>query len=199
MDRFLKVGFSVFALLAILFGFVRIGQGIKLTFNDSGNKQTSDQTQENVALDEAKLRVKDTDGDGLLDWDELNVHGTSPYLADTDSDGISDKSEVDNGTDPNCPAGRDCGSTPSGQDTALPTSPLETLMSGVDLPQGTDASPQDFFSTLEAQDPPTPDEIRSLLIQGGVSPEQLDGVSDEDLVALFDEILAQQQQAASTQ
>jgi hypothetical protein len=42
----------------------------------------------------------DTDGDGLLDADEV-AHGTSPTEADTDHDGIADGIEVSNGkTDP---------------------------------------------------------------------------------------------------
>lgn len=36
----------------------------------------------------------DTDGDGLLDLDEINVHHTDPNKADTDGDGLSDKQEI---------------------------------------------------------------------------------------------------------
>jgi Concanavalin A-like lectin/glucanases superfamily/Bacterial TSP3 repeat len=36
----------------------------------------------------------DTDGDGLSDWDEINVFGTDPYKKDTDGDGLSDFYEV---------------------------------------------------------------------------------------------------------
>ena len=43
----------------------------------------------------------DTDGDGLTDDDELQVHKTSPILTDTDGDGMSDFTEcVDYGHDP---------------------------------------------------------------------------------------------------
>ncbi|MGJ8641297.1 MAG: LamG-like jellyroll fold domain-containing protein [Opitutaceae bacterium] len=41
----------------------------------------------------------DTDGDGLFDDDETNVHGTNPSLADTDSDGVNDFDEVQAGSD----------------------------------------------------------------------------------------------------
>lgn len=37
----------------------------------------------------------DTDGDGLSDVDEVNVHGTNPNKPDTDDDGISDFLEVE--------------------------------------------------------------------------------------------------------
>ncbi len=36
----------------------------------------------------------DTDGDGLLDVDEVSVHGTDPQNADTDGDGLDDGDEV---------------------------------------------------------------------------------------------------------
>ena len=34
-------------------------------------------------------------GDGLLDGAEVNTHGSSPLLADTDADGINDRVEVE--------------------------------------------------------------------------------------------------------
>jgi hypothetical protein len=36
----------------------------------------------------------DTDGDGLLDGEEINDYGTDPLMADTDGDGINDNDEV---------------------------------------------------------------------------------------------------------
>lgn len=43
----------------------------------------------------------DTDGDGLNDYDEINVHETDPLNEDTDDDGLSDGDEVNvHGTDP---------------------------------------------------------------------------------------------------
>jgi len=43
--------------------------------------------------------TKDTDGDGLLDWDESNIYGTDPENSDTDGDRLSDGEEVNIGTD----------------------------------------------------------------------------------------------------
>ena len=43
----------------------------------------------------------DQDGDGLSDWDEFHLHGTSPISPDSDGDGISDNQEVEvYGSDP---------------------------------------------------------------------------------------------------
>ena len=36
----------------------------------------------------------DTDGDGLADWQEVFLHGSSPIQTDTDHDGLSDASEL---------------------------------------------------------------------------------------------------------
>ena len=42
----------------------------------------------------------DTDGDELIDGDEVNIHGTDPTRSDSDSDGLDDGLEVLVGTDP---------------------------------------------------------------------------------------------------
>lgn len=47
------------------------------------------------------LLNKDTDSDGLTDYDEAKVHFSNPLLEDTDNDVLSDKSEVRLGTNPN--------------------------------------------------------------------------------------------------
>jgi hypothetical protein len=64
--------------------------------------------EERARQEEQELKSKDTDGDGLNDYDELNVFNTSPYLKDTDSDGFDDQTEVFSNNDPNCPEGEDC-------------------------------------------------------------------------------------------
>jgi len=46
-----------------------------------------------------KIDKKDTDGDGLEDWQE-HLYGTDIELIDTDNDGISDFDEVNNDSDP---------------------------------------------------------------------------------------------------
>ena len=50
------------------------------------------------------VRFIDYDLDGLLDIDELNTYNTSPYLNDTDGDGVPDGLEITEGTDPNDPS-----------------------------------------------------------------------------------------------
>jgi len=67
-------------------------------------KTLDQQEQENLQ----RLKDSDTDQDGLSDYDELYIYRTSAYNQDSDSDGIPDGVEVQQGTDPNCPLGKVC-------------------------------------------------------------------------------------------
>ncbi len=52
-------------------------------------------------LNQTNPRLADSDGDRLLDGDEVNLRGTDPLVADTDGDGLDDGREaLDLGTDP---------------------------------------------------------------------------------------------------
>lgn len=51
--------------------------------------------------DETEPQALDSDGDGLSDEDEINVHGTDPNNPDTDGGGVSDGDEVAASTNPN--------------------------------------------------------------------------------------------------
>ncbi len=64
----------------------------------------------------------DYDGDGLDDRDELR-NGTNPAKADTDGDGLSDSDELNRGTDPNN-ADTDGDGLSDGAEVALGTDPL---------------------------------------------------------------------------
>ena len=188
MDRIFKFGFIVFAVLAVVFGFIKINQTIKLSFPAGPDDLNLSSEQE---LDNIKLRVTDTDEDGLYDWDELNIFGTSPYLADTDSDGISDSEEIELGEDPNCPKGKTCGSgilevmeNIRAQESMQDKGGTD-LDSTLDAMKGYSEESQLALDALEQGTIPTPDQIRSLLIDSGVASEQLEGVSDEDIIQLF--------------
>jgi outer membrane protein OmpA-like peptidoglycan-associated protein len=52
-------------------------------------------------LSEEQLRARDSDGDGLSDYDEMFVYNTNPLNPDTDGDGLNDYDEIFvYGTDP---------------------------------------------------------------------------------------------------
>ena len=129
-----------------------------------------------------ELRRKDTDQDGLSDFDELYVHGTSPYLPDTDSDGISDSAEIAAGKDPNCPKGQDCYT--------------QTASSGDESEaEESDLTDQEKASLIMDLDP---GELREMLIQAGVPQETLDQLSDEELRNLVTEILGEEMAGPAT-
>lgn len=163
----------------------------------------------------------DTDNDGLTDGDELNFYGTSPYLEDSDSDGIKDGQEIIDGTDPNCPAGKSCSKSikvVEPDNSLLFGSPIEELSPDLiptdeelrEALEQAGISPEDlnalsadqllqaYFEAINESEgtssssiltPPTltADEIREALREGGVSEEDLDGVSDEELLRFYEE------------
>ena len=57
-----------------------------------------------VTTAEADLSGPDTDGDGLPDHLESGVLSTDPAIVDSDGDGVTDRDEVQNGTNPLDPA-----------------------------------------------------------------------------------------------
>ena len=140
-----------------------LGNGAAMDF------ATADQTS---ATADAALQNKDTDGDSLSDYDELNVYKTSPYIADSDSDGVNDNQEIKAGTDPNCPSGQICSGFSPTVGTSTASVPTFTTM-----PQAqTQTSLQVSAST-----------IRQMLLAQGVSQSDLDGITDEELMTLYSE------------
>jgi len=121
----------------------------------------------------------------LSDFDELYIYSTSPYLADSDSDGFSDKQEIDGGYDPNCPKGQNCRSQGTGEN-------LEGSATATSSSQQTTDSLQPTASSY------TPEQIaeirQALLAAGGISKEQLDAIPDEELIKTLEETLKEQQQ-----
>jgi HPt (histidine-containing phosphotransfer) domain-containing protein len=45
--------------------------------------------------------LKDSDGDGVTDYDEVALYRTNPLAADSDNDGFTDGAEIEGGYDPN--------------------------------------------------------------------------------------------------
>lgn len=197
-----KVAFAILLFLGlggIILGFLSFGANLRRPFDiqyveslAKGRYLTQDQQDaEEVRL----LKERDTDGDGITDYDELYIFKTSPYLTDTDSDGFDDRVEIFSDHDPNCPRGTECGGL-LGVDSAADTStdPSELLGSinsgfgqanpifgdtaGVQLE--TEEDIQNYFKSL------TTDQIRQALLDQGLSQEQVDSVSDEKIRALFD-------------
>jgi len=157
---------AVLGCISLVFGGLRWFTSLKIPFALEGeivqNNINSSNTNQTVSL--LQLKQQDTDGDGLDDYDELYLYETSPYLPDTDSDGVPDGTEIANNTDPNCPKGQDC---------------------SLITPDNT----QSLVSLPASADNLTPDQLRALLLQAGLTQEQLSAVDDATLTGLYNQVL----------
>lgn len=57
-------------------------------------------TEMDEGISEIDTHNLDSDGDGLSDYDEINIYGSDPFNADTDGDGYSDYEEIMAGYNP---------------------------------------------------------------------------------------------------
>jgi len=192
---------GVFAFVIIIMWMVQLKSSINSPLN-SKNSSADNEATECVGgscdsnSDEA-LKAKDTDGDGLSDYDELYIYNTSPYLEDSDSDGFSDKQEIDNDKDPNCPTGRDCYSDPltsAETEVNMQDSTLDSLLEQYDYSE-TDESYLDSAESFDFEElfgsSMNADDLRQMLIQAGMDEEMLNQISDEELMASYAEILGE--------
>lgn len=72
----------------------------KVSATDQDLDGLTDAQEKQYGTDPTKA---DTDGDGILDKDEIMIYHTNPLKADTDGDGFSDGYEVRHGLNPNGP------------------------------------------------------------------------------------------------
>jgi Bacterial TSP3 repeat len=126
------------------------------------------------------LKKQDTDGDSLSDYDELNAYHTSPYIKDSDSDAIPDGVEIKNGTNPNCPEGKDCG-VPA----PLTNVPAANSNNGIDLLLPNSSADDASSGNVSAK--PSASEIRSLLKEQGLGDNILSTVDDKTLLDLYEQ------------
>lgn len=176
-----KIGFILmlfFAIFAIGLGFLQIRNTFSAPFALSNKIPATIKNEINTV---EALRFRDTDRDGLNDFDEIYVYTTSAYIVDTDSDGLSDKEEVDKGTNPLCAEGSDCSALGvAGAESPLnaPTTTTANLP-GAETLSDIGPAPADLEEALK-----NPAQIRQMLIQSGLKKEVLDKISDADLMAL---------------
>lgn len=169
---------SVLGLSALILGGIQFQRTLKDPFSLIRTQTNSTQKPEEVAL--LQLQAKDTDGDGLSDYDELYTYNTSPYIADSDSDGVGDKDEVNRGTDPNCPEGKTCGALIATNAVANDNAATNTSTT----------------NTAVAETNATATQLRQALIASGVSKTELDAVDDATLLSSYQSVLAEE--AANT-
>jgi len=192
-----KTGF----VLLLVFGILVVGLGMLQMRNTIYNPfaiQFSVLEEEGLVNDfEGRLKNLDTDHDGLMDWDELNIYSTSPYLSDTDSDGIEDKQEIDHDMDPLCPKGQDCGAVEYIEE-GITTSTLEVGSSpllgnvedvydvGVDSGVLADENGENMYTQALTN----VDSLRNLLLTTGeISQEELEKIDDATLMRMTESLL----------
>lgn len=117
----------------------------------------------------ADLKDKDTDQDGLNDYQEIYQFRTSIFLADSDSDGFTDLEEANTGNDPLCPTGEDCNLLK----LITPTTKLSDVIEEVIL---------DPNVTLQQA---ALNQFRKFLLANGLNQEEVDDLTDDDLITIF--------------
>lgn len=167
----------VFSVLGVVLGFVQIRNNLygPLALNNNVPGSIKDTVNSVDAL-----KYRDTDGDGLTDFDELYKYGTSPYLLDTFGYGMSDKEVIDKGL-ALCPnAGKNCSDAGTVMDVAATTT--SAASAAVTSTSPTEA---DFYAAIN-----NPAALRQMLLQSGVSKDVLKNVSDSDLMLLVGQMFA---------
>jgi len=194
-----KTGF----VLLLIFGFMTIGLGMlqmrNTIYNPFAIRLTdADDLQSLFENQDMILQSIDTDHDGLNDWEELNFYETSPYLPDTDSDGIGDKVELDAGKNPLCPEGEDCGvyqgELPDA-DAETDVSPLSNSVATTnDILVGSGLASGDEMDTLTVLESiQDVSKLRELLLgTGSIGKKQLDEIDDATLMSLVNEMVGDQ-------
>lgn len=153
----------------------------------------------------AESKRRDTDGDGISDYNEEKVLGTSPYLRDTDGDGSPDNTELALGQNPNCATGKNCVATQIDLST-LPTNEFfgQSLVkeSSTDqlyaaMQRGVnDSKAQLNKNSTSTELQPTlvrdPIEIRKILVESGkFEASEIEAITDEQLLKAYDDALIQ--------
>ncbi len=194
-----KIGFIfmlIFAILTVSLGALQLRNTIYGPFVIRP-KQTS--SLETIATnDEARLKSIDTDHDAINDYDELYLYETSPYLPDTDSDSVNDKTEIDRGSDPLCPEGKQCAA-----EAALPAAPSTTFASPLIKESPTPTDVLNVTQQLSGNNPSQkevsdiqkiiadPVQLRALILSTGkIDQASLDKIDDATLQKMAQTIFA---------
>lgn len=166
----------------IIFGAYRVYDAVYGTLSVPEEERVSltelqHQSEEALVSSILTLQTQDTDDDGLTDYEEFYSYGTSPYLKDSDSDGLLDLAELKGGTDPLCHKDQRCAPKSSASDI------LDELKAQIpaypSAPSGTQAQGVEDMSGAQ---------LRELLEQSGFPKDQLDTLTDEELEKKWNEV-----------
>ncbi|PLX21743.1 hypothetical protein C0584_01405 [Candidatus Parcubacteria bacterium] len=175
--RILVVSLAFFSIILFFFW----GGSTKKRLSSPLNPDVDTEPLVSLNQSENNLLNADEDGDGLTDLEEENLYQTSPYLDDTDSDGVSDGDEVKNGSDPNCAEGQNCYQETIVNIDNQDSADLDNIgLSG-------DISDEELSQALSGKS--SVETLREMLLEAGMQKEVLDSISDEDLLKSYQEVL----------
>ncbi len=179
-ERMLAFMIVVLAIFSVFFGGKWIRRHITPPAESRASAfRTLDEQEE---AQKQELKKLDTDHDNISDFDELFIYRTSPYLEDTDSDGFSDKVEIESGNDPNCPKGKAC----MGEEIGGVAVATSTLLLP---PEGGGVGAALIAPDLVTLGSKSLAEMRAALEKAGIAKGLLDSVDDKTLKELFEESL----------
>lgn len=203
-DRWSKLSFeqklaitslSVCCLFLVFGGMSQLRSNVRKPFLVSRQNltraiQIRTQNFENDEKTQGELKLKDTDRDGISDYDEQYIYLTSAYLADSDSDGASDAEEIAQNEDPNCPQGKDCfdlqASVPQAATStfvAEADANLAAVRSGAQPPQ---TGVEEFIVNPKVPESMTAEDTRAYIRSQGLLPaDQLATLSDEAVMQAY--------------
>ena len=198
-DRLLIVFLVVLGAGALLMEASRLGNIINGNVASRDNSKTTDLVADDNKIDTIiDLQKKDTDKDGLSDYDEMNVYNTSIYIPDSDSDGYSDKQEVDTGNNPNCPAGQDCSlpvSDLTDSENIEKTDVFDQYSELIDMmesvsgdsqeQQVVDSGKQEILSGEASIS-----EVKNMLLSAGMPQDDLSKIPDSEIMKMYLELIS---------
>ncbi len=191
-QKIIVVVLIVFFVLVVIFWLWQVKAQINQPFIYPQQQKTASGVSSKPLDINTVLKNRDTDGDGLSDYDEIYVYHTSPYLEDSDSDGLSDQQEVKQGTDPNCPQGKDCQAPIIQNKIATTSNKANNSKVNKDNSVNNNLDQQSLQKALSGQaDAST---LRKLLIANGANESDLNKISDSDLMKSYQETLIKQNQ-----
>ncbi len=188
LDRSRKIAVIILAFFSV-FLFIAWGITTKNRINRPLNPEVSTEVPAEI-VQEGETTNKDSDGDGLSDWEEENLYNSSPYLEDTDSDGIPDNEEVNRGTDPTCKEGDNCLGDVLQEEEQTKKDDIELnqfIDENINLETEKGIDESTFSEVLEGAS--DADTLRKMLLDAGMDKTLLDAISDEDLLSSYQEIL----------
>jgi len=200
-QKLLAVFLAVFAVAVIFLWITDLKSSLSVNYTQS-NSSNSGQEEElclSGNCNEESRDYSDSDGDGLLDWEEKEKYQTSPYLEDSDGDGYTDKEEIESGHDPNCPRGEDCYDSSEelmnnkeNNNTEVSTSSgLGNIGESKDSDSENSNINQETQQIMEGE--ASPRALREVLLQAGMEKEVLNSLSDEELMRAYQETLNKNQ------